>query len=425
MREKYALQSKKMQIDIRDTTVESTWHTHQQQTSLRLYKDGKLQIVLREGEYDEEEVYKELSESISLGRTYSVSLERNRQENLICEFQKYDQGAIVHILENVMQELRENFPSLSLIGDFCCDHRKISMQNEQTLYLNFEDRLLHGSFSLRCGEKTEDPAFFSLVFRNIDRKNIYAAFAEYCRAYLNPLRIESGKEYPVLFSTGNPTPLRKLEKDLQPDMFQSGMASLSGTAGQQIFHKDFTLYASRAPEDAKIRSRQILPFFDSEGSVNPLHRKALIEEGRVLTPYTCKQTAEKYELEKTASASASPEGYPYASAEGLCIKPSDRNLKTLLHGQRGIFISDIREDAFDEKGGFLLRSQSTFIHDGEHLIGRLPSLRLSSDLFSMYGKKYLGVSSDHFLHSDVDRALLLIMQTEEYSKEASCGTSGK
>lgn len=417
MREKYALRIKDLQIEIKNTRVDSTWNTTQNKTSLRLYKDGKLRLSLLDGPYDEEEIYKNLSDSMELGRSYPVSLQRNRQENLISGFQKCDYGQLVSILEQIMEKLSVQFSSLRLDGFFRFEYQEISMSNEQTLYLNFEDRLLYGNFRLSDRENIQQSAEFSLVFRNFEEQSIFSAFAEYFSAYLHPVTLDSGKEYPVLFSTGNPTPLRKLEKDLQPDMFHSGMSLLSGSAGRQIFDEDFTLYASRSPEDSKVRSHEIIPFFDSEGSVNPLHRKALIDAGTLLTPYTCKQTAERYELENTGSASVNEQGYPYASPEGFCIKPSDLDLKTLLKGEKGILICDIREDAFDDRGQFLLRANSAFLHDGSHLIGRLPSLRLSSSLFSIFRDGYIGVSSDHLLHSDIERALLVKMHTELLHKE--------
>ncbi|MDO4720652.1 MAG: metallopeptidase TldD-related protein [Peptostreptococcaceae bacterium] len=417
MREKYALRVKDLQIEIKNTVIDSTWNTSQSKTALRLYKDGKLRLSLLDGPYDEEKIYEKLSDSMDLGRVYPVSLQRNRQENLISGFQKCDYAQLISVLEKVMKKLSVQFSSLRLDGSFHFEYQEISMSNEQTLYLNFEDRLLYGNFRLSDRENARQSAEFSLVFRNFEEQSIFSAFAEYFSAYLHPVTLESGQEYPVLFSTGNPTPLRQLEKDLQPDMFHSGMSLLSGSAGRQIFDENFTLYASRSPEDAKVRSHQMIPFFDSEGSVNPLHRKALIDAGVLLTPYTCKQTAERYELENTGSASVNEQGYPYASPEGFCIKPSDLELKTLLKGEKGILICDVQEDAFDDRGQFLLRADSAFLHDGERLIGKLPSLRLSSDLFSIFRSGYIGVSSDHLLHSDIDRALLIKMRVELLHKE--------
>lgn len=413
MREKYIRRKKQMEIHIRDTRVENTWATDQRENLLRYYRDEKMNFAYITGNCDEEKVYEQLAATIGDARTYTAMPQRNRQENLITSFVKLDFGKMAEMLSLVLNQLSMKFPMLRLQGKLFLDYQEIQMNNDNNVYLNFQDQLLHGECKLYHEERPEDSVNFEVLFRNFSEKILLEFWEEYMKAYLTDLEIDLKKDYKVIFSTSNATPMRKLEKELQPDFFASGMSELSGNIENSCFNERMSLYVSGDPTSARVRAHEIMPFFDLEGSVNPSYKKALIEDGVLRTPYTCKLTAEKYGLEHTASAFGLLDEYPYASPIGFCLKPSEKNLKELLDGQMGIYVCDVDESAFSERGKFEMDVKSVFLHNGERLIGRLSPMRISSVFLEMFREKYIGVSADCLMYSDVNRALVLDMQKRE------------
>ena len=69
--------------------------------------------------------------------------------------------------------------------------------------------------------------------------------------------------------------------------------------GEKKFSDKFTLYQSAEEEDLTG-----IEFFDAEGVVNPDYKYTLIENGKIITPYTDKKTAAQFNLPLTGSASA-------------------------------------------------------------------------------------------------------------------------
>lgn len=412
MREKYVRRKKQMEIHIRDTRVDNTWATDQRENLLRYYRDEKMNFAYIVGSFDEEKVYERLAANIGDARSYTAMPQRNRQENLITSFTSLDFGKMASMLALVLNQLSMKFPMLRLQAKLWLDYQEIRMNNDNNVYLNFQDQLLHGECKLYHESRPEDSVHFEVLFRNFSEKTLFEFWEEYMSAYITTPQLDLQENYKVIFSTSNVTPMRKFEKDLQPDFFASGMSELSGNIENTCFNEQMSLYVSGDPTSARVRAEEIMPFFDLEGSINPGYKKALIEDGVLLAPYACKLTAEKYGLECTASASGAWDEYPYASPIGFCLRPSEKNLKELLGGQMGIYVCDVNESAFLDRGKFEMLAKSVFLHNGERLVGRLSPVQISSIFPAMFREMYVGVSADCLMYSDINRALVCDMQVQ-------------
>lgn len=99
------------------------------------------------------------------------------------------------------------------------------------------------------------------------------------------------------------------------------------------FNENFTFYQSAERED--LLDAQ---FFDAEGVVNEGFKYALIENGRIVSPYTDKKTAHKFNLPLTGSASGEYDKVPSLSPRNYKIEASDKTLKELLNGQLAVAV---------------------------------------------------------------------------------------
>ena len=62
----------------------------------------------------------------------------------------------------------------------------------------------------------------------------------------------------------------------------------------------------------------------------------LIENGRIISPYTDKKTAHKFNLPLTGSASGEYDKVPPLSPRNFKVEASDKTLKELLKGQLAV-----------------------------------------------------------------------------------------
>ena len=55
---------------------------------------------------------------------------------------------------------------------------------------------------------------------------------------------------------------------------------------------------------------------------------------------------------------------------------------------------------FNEKGDYVMPVHHAFLCDGEKFLGSLPPFTLSSNMYDMFGKDFIGVGSDQPVFND-------------------------
>jgi PmbA protein len=73
----------------------------------------------------------------------------------------------------------------------------------------------------------------------------------------------------------------------------------------------------------------------------------------------------------------------------------------------GIFVLIASGGDFTPEGNFGTPVQLAFLTDGEKLIGRLPELNVTSNVFDMFGNSFIGVSKDS--HTPLSNSKYMIM----------------
>lgn len=184
-------------------------------------------------------------------------------------------------------------------------------------------------------------------------------------------------------------PLMKIADELNGYKVGTGASLFKDFIGEKKFSHNFTLYQSAEEEELSG-----VEFFDAEGVVNTDFRYTLIENGKIITPYTDKKTASQFNLPLTGSASAEYDKVPSLVPRNITVKSSDKTLKELLNGGLGVVVLIASGGDFTQEGVFGTPVQLAFLTDGEKLIGRLPELTVSGELYSMFGDDFIGKSRD-------------------------------
>jgi len=209
-----------------------------------------------------------------------------------------------------------------------------------------------------------------------------------CEAYETKADFsEEVERIPVVLFGGHEEFTMKFLTDLEGNTFGSGASLFSEKSGEKLFDEKFSLIVNRDAE------KQYSTFFDGEGTVLPQDHFALIENGVLKSPYTTKRIANQYGYALTGSASMGYDSTPSVTAESILIKKSDKTLKELLGGRKAILASMASGGDFTPQGEYASPIQVAYFYDGENYLGRLPQLSMSSNVYDMFGKDFIGVSS--------------------------------
>ena len=307
------------------------------------------------------------------------------------------------LAREVLEYLKTHHPEFIIAGDIST--RRVTTAMKNTLGLDYSNTDCIVNFEIAYKHKDSKDitdGWFSLGLRTLD----FEKFTEMADNYLGAYLQEAQLPEELILQDRPYGYLWKITESLEGENLALGTSLLTGRLGEQVFSEDLTVL-----HDVGDENTWFTPFFDGEGAVNPDDQRLYIDKGVVLTGYADKRTAEKYGIPHTGSAGHNMTDIPQNGYANLRIKPSDRTVKELLGGRLTVVPIVAAGGGYNEKGDYVTPVQKAMLCDGERLLGRLPEFSIRGNLFDMFGKDFIGLSSDKVLFND--RSLLMRM---EYSR---------
>jgi len=393
IKEKFCIKEKKTSLSVTNSQISAVLKSNIQKTGIRLYDDGCLGIAGAIGTYDENELTNNAKQMLKFKLPYegTPTTDVNRSEDLSKELTASNEE-FVEFSEKVLATLREKH------DDFAFNHKIELVETETSLTNDVGTNLLqkekYSLFILTIKNRESLSMFDGLgavLSRDLDFDKVYNETSWICNVYNEKVDFsEENEKIPVVFlgSGEHAEFLMKFLTDMEGNTFGSGASLFSGKIGEKLFSDNFSLIVDGNP------NKKFSNFFDGEGTVLQNDRFALIENGVLKSPYTTKRIAKKYNYDLTGSASLGYDSTPAATAAGIAALQSEKTLKELLGGRKAIYAVMAAGGDFTPQGEYASPIQAAYLFDGENYFGRLPQLAMSSNIYDMFGKDFIGASSN-------------------------------
>ena len=391
IKEKYTINNEETSLNLVQTQIESVRKKNITKTGFRLYKDKKIGVSGAIGQYDEKEQWEKAEKALSLNIDYpyevSASLEKSVQKP--CDFS--DGIVFTEEMEELLQELRQRHPQFIFSNKLKLLTDDVILENDNGLKLHSRISKIEASVLIKDKSSSDlMDAFMGMEGTKWDREEFLRLTNMTCTGLEKDVDIENGIHKVVMIPFGCDF-MGKMYSELHGLKYGTGGSLFSGKIGEKLFSDDFTLYQSLSPEDGILE-----PFFDAEGTVNKNFRYPLIEQGILKSPYTDKKYADQFNLVLTGAAGGSYDSVPSLSPHPLVIKNSEKTMKELLDGEKAIIVLFASGGDFTPEGRYATPVQTSFLFDGEKMLGRLPQLNITSHIYDMFGKNFIGVAKDSF-----------------------------
>lgn len=392
LKEKYIRNIKETSVNIVNSNIESVRVKNDIKTSLRVYKDGVIGVTGAIGKYNEDELEKQAIEGLKQNISYPYDISKDRKETIDKRLKIIKDEELVNEVDELLGCLSKQHPEFIFSNKINLTETNTRLSNDKSLDLQYGDKAISVEilFKHKNSANLMD-GFIAAEERRYDRNLLLKESEIILNGFNNKVDLPKNKMYPVLFATYD-APTFKLINDLNGNVFGTGSSLFSNKIGQKIFGENFTFYQSLNPDDVMNK-----PFFDAEGVVNDNYRYTLIENGVLKAPYTDKKTARKFNLPLTGSSASLYDGVPTISSLSYKVKESNRTLKELIGGDMAILTMVTSGGDFTSKGDFATPVQLAFLFDGEKILGRLPEIQFSSNIYDMFGSGFRGVAKDTLL----------------------------
>ncbi len=391
MKEKYTYTECCSTVEFQENKIVSFRKNDTVQYSFRVLKDGKVGIHYQVGEMEDETGFALAEKNLTLNRPYPYDLEIGCRERDKTE-RTYSDKELMSIAKESLTHITEKYPQFTLSGSFSLQTDFTQQTNEKGM--NYKNKDSHIQVSIAYKHKDSKDiqnGYFTIGQRDFSFEKLYDMADNYLGNY------EKQASFPkeAILQSQYYNFVGNIAGQLDAERLALGNSLLSGKLGEKVFSDNFTLIDDDSDENCWHS-----PFWDGEGCVKENDTRVFIENGVPLFGYSDKHTAEKYNVIHTGNAYRDYSDIPGNGRTNLLIKRSKKTVKELLAGKYSIVIDHSGGGGFNEKGDYVLPVFHAFLCDGEKFLGSLPPFTLTSNLFDMFGKDFIGVGSDQPVFND-------------------------
>lgn len=379
--------------------------------AVRVYDDEYIGIAGAVGEVPLEDLEKKAKENIKNKIPYNCEISKDKCLNIDKRSEIIKDTEFLSEGEALIERLSTEYEDFIFSNKITMMERNTTLSNDQNLNLSYKDKAV--TFELIFKEKSSASVFDGFIAyqgRTYSREDFLDMSSQILKAYRNKVELpfEGKQKVGVYMDYTNDLFLKIFSTDLNGINFKTGGSIFSEKIGEKLFNENFTLMQSRNPKDVYLE-----PYFDMEGTVLDDFSYNLIENGVLISPFTDKKTALTYNLKNTSAASGGYDEVPTLSAPVLTVKPSDKTIKELFNGEKGVLVYVASGGDYTSSGKFGTPVQLAFLFDGEHIIGRLPEVQISGDVYEMFNKDFLGVSSDSLFNTEGGKIMVMDMDVKK------------
>ena len=387
--EKYSVESKKTELSVVNNAITAILKSDTIKTGLRVYENGLIGIAGAIGAYDENKLLDRAKHMLKFSIPYDCDPAAgiSRQVDLSESFTLPDED-FVRLSEELLSLLSRAYPQFAFNHKIVLEETAAHLINDNGADLACRDKHVQVQLLIKHkGSKNLMDSVGFAIMRGFDLDSVFKAVSESCACYEE--KIEAPEEkMPVLMLADQQIFLQKFFTDLSGRTMGTGSSLFSGKLGEKLFSDDFSLCVERYP----VESYQC--FFDAEGTTLPGDNIPLIEKGELKSPFSTKKIAKQYGYPVTGSAAGEYDSVPDISYESIAVKSSGKTISELLGGRKAIYIVFASGGDFTPQGEYATPVQAAFLYDNGELLGRLPQLSISSNVFDMFGKDFIGLSTD-------------------------------
>ncbi|MDD4028479.1 MAG: metallopeptidase TldD-related protein [Caldisericia bacterium] len=402
-------QIQEIAINVQQSEIESIRKKDIAKTAIRVYDQDCIGIASGIGKIQEEILTKKAKEALDLHISYPVPPESNHTKTIQPDQLLLSEEEFLHEMRELLNVLRQQNPQFTFSNKLIQQRASHSLNNDVGLSLSHAIEFYRISLLINHQDSSNlFDAAMGYQSNQYNRTLLTDYIHEICTAYNNPIPDFQEGNYPILFDSSDQTYLGKLYHDLHGHIFATGSSLFSNRLGESIFNPLFSFFVTRSPKHFSSQ-----PFFDLEGVFTEDFLVPLIQNGIMQTPYTDKKTAHKYQYPNTACGGGSYDSVPTIGIPQAYVPSTGKTTKEILQGEKGIVIVIASGGDFTPDGHFATPVQLAFLYDGNHLVGRLPQLSLSSELYTMFGDHFMGVSSNPLFPLDDSRQTILRMNVKK------------
>ncbi len=392
MIEKYQKTIQETVIEIKNSDVYSIKCNEIVRRAVRLFYKDKIAIVASKGNVGFSSLIKEVENNIQYGQLYNYPIPQKSimHKSFIRQGDLPTNKEFIRFGEKLIEGLRKGFPDYIFTNKirFAVIEKKISFSDLTDLSVRYP--LVDVTLLVKHSKSKN---IFDGVLPYLDNKLF--SFDEYItkvekliKAIGNPMKLRN-YNIPVAFPEFDQTIIAaKIKESIIGDNYKKKASLFNELLGRRIFHERLNIFDVGYKPD-----KNLFDAFDDESYIREAPELAIIKNGVFETLIYDRRTAALYDEEPTGNG-IKPDynKSPQTLANSLLFD----DMQTIETPERAILPIIMGGGSVDDKGDYAIPVQFSVLMENGEIIGMLPQLLLSGNIFETLGKNYIGTDKKYF-----------------------------
>ncbi len=360
-------------------------------TTVRAYVGGFIGISGGMGKVDEKKLEKDAETALTRKIPYPCNLFSDKQS--VDETKEIvSPDKFVSTCSSLLARIEKELPSCTASNKISLEYSKHEYANSKGADLRYAGNNMTVALSFKDKKSANIMDFFYGSYGNTYNEDDCVSDCKTLgEAFLNKVELPS-KALPVAFETGT-IPMMLLG-DMIAENYCMGAGKLAGKLNQKLFSEKLTLAVKRG-----LYKNVSERFYDDEGVIDCFYK--LINRGEFKGILTNKRSAAMFKFPLSSSAAAPTfDAVPSYGGTGLRVLPTAAKATEIARDFIYAATTSGGDVAPDGKVGLPLQL-AYLVKDGK-IVGRLPEMNLSANIFELLGDAYLGTAKNDLLRGNVD-----------------------
>lgn len=408
-REDFIQEQSKTTVGIQSNRVRSIKRVNGRQMGLRAYDGREVSIAGGLGFPDQDLLWKKAREGLGGGIPYPLLPLGDHTEKETVQGSIPGDRELLEEAEIILSHFRHRLPQLVFNGSVSSMVYGAAIRNEKGLDLSFSAPVFHCGLAFRHRDSMNSIDGYAMSYGvEYSREKVIRDLQFVCEPFSRDDYPGPSGRMPVVLSMGVENSLvRELVKNLTCEGLERGSSLFAGLMKKQVLAPSLTVVQCPDSDNTGLK------FFDKEGTVNPGHSIDLIAGGVPLRAVTDRLTAMEHNCENTGSAfRGSYDTVPSVGLPFVRIRDTGKTLEDILQGREALFLVIPGGGGVSDDGRFSATIQLGYIMKDGVVTSRLTGGSVSGSLMDMFGRDYLGCSTNSLMAMTHSPAVAFMMDVD-------------
>lgn len=375
-------------VNISANKVDSLRKVVENATTIRVYENGFVGIAGQLGEVDINELEKLAIENLSNKVPYPCDLTKNVVKSVDSTTTIIDKDEFVKTCQHLVKRISAECPDFLFSNKIKYYEKESDYQNSVGTHLSYKGNYM--SFTVIIKNKNTanimDMAYFDQI-KDYNEDNVVEDIKLLCDTFNKDASVDDGK-YKVI--TMDSMFISNAAGPLVGEMYANQASLFKGKLNEQILNDNLSILKKESFKTS---------FFDAEGTMLDDDNRYLVKDGVFVATLSNKKVAKQYGLPRIPCSSASYDSAPAIAGEGIRASVTAKSLNDIIGNDKAILIVEASGGDMTTSGDWATPVQMSFLIEGGKLVGKLPPLNATANLFDLLGKDYLGTTESAFLNT--------------------------